>query len=240
MPESKKLLMLKVKCSICGAGFEREEPQYPEHIDRETLCSLNCYRAKLNEKEIARYNQEVLGIPLKYRDIKCDSGLLKENFSKNLFITGKSGVGKTVLAAGIAKECIKNKIYFKWLNYTTFVMELQAMFGKEAQPPYVKRDPFEEAKRIAIDSAVLIIDDLGANKATEWVRQITYYIINEREQRMLPTIITSNFTLEEIAEQIDVRISSRIIGLCKTIKLSGKDRRLDDKNKDWAILGGSK
>ena len=72
----------------------------------------------------------------------------------------------------------------------------------------------------------LAIDDIGAEKLTEFVRQITYYILNEREQRELPTLITSNFSLMEIDEMIDSRISSRIAGMCEVIKLSGKDRRL--------------
>ena len=106
-------------------------------------------------------------------------------------------------------------------------MELQNLYKSE------KESPYDRAEKIASFKGVLVIDDLGANKATEWVRQITYYIVNAREQEMLPIIITSNFSLEEIAEQIDSRISSRIAGMCKSIKLSGRDRRLDESNKKW-------
>ena len=173
------------------------------------------------------YEKEIKGIPLKYRNIECENGLLKNNFGKNLFITGKSGVGKTVLAAGIAKECIKKHLPFRWISYPAFIMELQNLYRDD------KESPFDTAQEIANTYGVLVIDDLGANKATEWVRQITYYIVNEREQRMLPVIITSNFSLEEIAEQIDSRISSRIAGMCKLIKLSGKDKRLNENDKKW-------
>src|SRR3990167_9483378 len=98
-------------------------------------------------------------------------------------------------------------------------MELQAMYSKDNE------SPFDEAQRIANFNGVLIIDDIGAEKMSDWVRQILYYIINEREQRLLPTVITSNFSLQQIAEQIDIRISSRIAGMCKLIKLTGMDRR---------------
>ena len=74
---------------------------------------------------------------------------------------------------------------------------------------------------------VLIIDDLGAVKLTEFVQQITYYIINEREMKMLPTIITSNFDLNEIDNMIDPRVSSRISGMCEIKQLVGKDKRIN-------------
>ena len=61
---------------------------------------------------------------------------------------------------------------------------------------------------------------------TDFVKQIIYFIINEREQRCLTTIITSNFSLAQLDEHIDSRISSRIAGMCKVIQLSGRDRRL--------------
>lgn len=101
-------------------------------------------------------------------------------------------------------------------------MELQSM--------YIKKDneetPFEMAERIATFEGTLCIDDIGAEKMTAFVQQITYYIINYREQEMLHTLITSNFGLQQIDEQIDTRISSRLGGMCKVVKLTGKDRRL--------------
>ena len=72
----------------------------------------------------------------------------------------------------------------------------------------------------------MIIDDIGAEKLTEFVRQTFYYIINEREQWLKKTIITSNYSLDELDEYIDGRISSRIAGMCEIVELGGKDRRV--------------
>jgi DNA replication protein DnaC len=94
------------------------------------------------------------------------------------------------------------------------------MFRKDNESPY------DYASEIARFRGILMIDDLGAEKLSDFVRQVTYYIINEREQRMLKTIITTNFTLEQICDQIDPRISSRLVGMCEVVKLSGKDKRL--------------
>ena len=224
--DSKLKLKYKLTCIICKKEIEVEEISY-ENRYKETICSLECYNKDKERMEKIYYEKEIKGIPLKYRNIECEDELLKNNFGKNLFITGKSGVGKTVLAAGIAKECIKKHLPFRWISYPAFIMELQNLYRDD------KESPFDTAQEIANTYGVLVIDDLGANKATEWVRQITYYIVNEREQRMLPVIITSNFSLEEIAEQIDSRISSRIAGMCKLIKLSGKDKRLNENDKKW-------
>jgi DNA replication protein DnaC len=225
--ESKpKCQMVKQECSICYTVLEFEwdgRDRYDLYNPKPTICSQECYDKDTEIKDKKHYDQNIGKIPLKYRDIECDNSILKDCYSLNLFITGKSGTGKTVLAAGIAKECIKNKKDFKWISYSDFIMELQGMFKKEGE------SPFDKAQEISNYEGVLIIDDLGAEKATDFVRQITYNIVNEREQRMLPLVVTSNFTLEEIAAQID----SRIAGMCKTIKLTGKDRRIDEKDKQW-------
>jgi len=222
--------MIKQECSICCTVLDVEwngRDVRDLYGYNRTICSKECYDKEREIENKKHYDQHIGKIPLKYRDIECDNSTPKDYYSLNLFITGKSGTGKTVFAAGIAKECIKNKKDFKWISYSDFIMELQSMFKKEGE------SPFDKAQEISNYEGVLIIDDLGAEKATDFVRQITYNIVNEREQRMLPLVITSNFTLEEIAIQIDSRISSRIAGMCKTIKLTGRDRRIDEKDKQW-------
>ena len=129
-------------CFICKVTFEREY-DYPNYVDKETICSPECYKKYKEIKEQEHYNKEIFGIPLKYRTIECDKDFLKENFSKNLFIAGKSGVGKTVLAAGIAKECIKKHLSFQWVSYPAFIMELQNLYRTD------KESPFEKAEEVA-------------------------------------------------------------------------------------------
>ena len=222
--------MYRDECIICKTIIEFDyfyDSSFWQGVERPTICSEECYKTAKKRSDLKYYNENIKYIPIKYRDMACDLKLLNDNYKKNLFITGKVGTGKTVLASGVAKRCIIDRIKYKWINYSAFLMELQNMYKKD------KESPFEEAEEVANFDGVLIIDDLGAEKLSEWVRQITYYIINEREQRLLPIVITSNFTLEEIAEQIDIRISSRIAGVCKLVKLSGKDRRLESTDKKW-------
>lgn len=147
--------------------------------------------------------------------------LLNKNWNKNLFITGTVGTGKTVFTCAVGKKRLEDRQEFKFLNYASFIMKLQSMFGKDGENAY------DRAEEIAEYKGLLIIDDLGAEKLTDFVRQITYFLINEREQYERDTIITSNFSLGEIDAQIDKRISSRIVGMCEVLKFKGKDRRLN-------------
>lgn len=170
------------------------------------------------------YRKRLVIIPVKFRDIECDKpDIVKQGLEESMFITGGAGVGKTVLMAGIVKEILKTKKReVKWISYPSFIMELQSSFRRNDNDV----TPFEVSEEIASFPGTLAIDDIGAEKMTAFVQQITYYIINHREQEMLHTLITSNFSLQQIDEQIDTRISSRIGGMCKIVKLTGGDRRL--------------
>ena len=221
----KKPTKYKATCIICGKEFEFEATPkhrgfYPDNAPH--FCSDKCkmiYKEKL-------YRERLTIIPIKFRDIECDKpDIVKQGIDQSMFITGTAGVGKTVLMAGIAKEILKDKERkVEWISYPGFIMELQSLFRKDDDVT-----PFERAEEIASFPGTLAIDDIGAEKMTAFVQQITYYIINYREQEMLHTIITSNFSLQQIDEQIDTRVSSRIGGMCKIVKLAGNDRRLEKK-----------
>ena len=70
------------------------------------------------------------------------------------------------------------------------------------------------------------LDDLGVEKPTEWAKKTLNYIIYERDNNFKPTIITANLSLDDIANQIDKRISSRIAGMGQVIRVQGPDWRL--------------
>lgn len=178
------------------------------------LCS-DCQRVMETKKAI----KEIF--PPKFRNIETDKkDLLAANWNANLFISGKSGTGKSVFACSVGKKRLFNGQPVVYVNYTALIMQLQAAFSINAAAAT------EKAGGIARYRGLLILDDLGAQKLTDYVRQVTYYILNEREQYQLDTVITSNFSLKEIDRQIDARVSSRIAGMCKILEFGGKDRRI--------------
>jgi DNA replication protein DnaC len=184
-----------------------------------------CLKA-MADADAARAKEErksgrLLMIPEKYRGISTDrTELLESKLNKSLFITGRHGVGKTVFLYSLAKRCIEQDRKIRIIRFTAWIMELQSIFRSE------NGNPFESAKSIAEFPGTLFIDDLGAEKTTEYVRQIVYYVLDEREQGELRTVITSNYSLDEINANIDPRSSSRIAGMCEVLIFKGEDRRL--------------
>ena len=81
------------------------------------------------------------------------------------------------------------------------------------------------------DRRLLFLDDLGAEKATDWALETLFTIINDRYERMLPTVYTSNLSLQQLSETLGDRIASRIAGSCIVINLGNVDRRIELMNK---------
>ena len=157
---------------------------------------------------------------------------------KGLCLTGKPGVGKTMFMAMIVREYLHRSAldekkwgYDTWdhpsilslwefISYPEFIMELQDSYKRSAD----EETPLKMLEGIA-NKPYLIIDDLGAEKPTDYVRQATYYLINHREMNCLPTFITTNFSLDFLDEKIDSRIASRICGMCDIKQIIAEDRR---------------
>ena len=227
------------QCSDCRKNIKVSRERAEKY---ETFLCDKCKEKRWLEKAIKKAKTI---IPKKFWGIDTEKPLdeYKDKIC-SLFLHAKAGVGKTVLACSLAKLYIKQGHEVKFISYPAFIMDLQGMFRGEkdvygyakeiawypedadisSKPLYMRE--FGAPEREWKKDGILIIDDLGAVKLTEFVRQITYYIINEREMKMLPTIITSNFDLNEIDNMIDPRVSSRISGMCEIKKLDGKDRRL--------------
>ena len=149
---------------------------------------------------------------------------------RGLCLTGGAGTGKTTTlcllmrdhrAAELRESCL---IFTDWkfVSVPTLVMELQDAWRKKDETEQTSLDIL---KRLAVVDR-LVLDDLGAEKLTDYVRQSIYYLINEREQWERPTYITTNFTFAQLDEQFDSRISSRLAGMCDAKSLQGKDQRI--------------
>ena len=147
---------------------------------------------------------------------------------ESILITGNPGTGKTHMAVGLMLEWLAEN----WRE--SFV------FSQEPLPQFVPSvELFLELKHGMDNSAseqsilnrhtgaaLLLLDDLGSEKPSEWATTIFYTIIDRRYRDMAPTIITTNFDLEQISERLDDRIASRLVEMGKIIKLEGQDFRL--------------
>lgn len=138
---------------------------------------------------------------------------------RSLFLYGPPGTGKTHLAVALLMDAGKME-YDTFTTVANLLLELRESFRKDAEKSEMS------IIRHFTRANLIILDDLGAEKTSEFALQSLYIIIDKRYSECQSTIITSNLTLEEIAEKIGDRIASRIAGMCRVIELKGRDRRI--------------
>jgi DNA replication protein DnaC len=137
---------------------------------------------------------------------------------KGLYIYGGVGTGKTHIAYAIQKRWYELGQSSLFWNMTELIDEIRSDFSR-TEKEFI-------SERVLDYQNLLFLDDIGAEKPTEWVEEKIYLIVNKRYNDMLPTIFTSNLKIDELANRIGDRIASRIVGMCEIINLEGEDRRL--------------
>ena len=159
---------------------------------------------------------------------KYTNKLINGETNMGLFITGTYGVGKTYLASCIANETIKNNIT---VIFGTLIQLLD--FIKDTYKDYNTSD--KEYLDLYSNIDLLIIDDLGKEKPTEWVLEKLFLIVNNRYNNYLPIVITTNYNRNQLRERLCVNknysivdsIISRLYGMCGGIELIDKDHRMN-------------
>jgi DNA replication protein DnaC len=156
-----------------------------------------------------------------------------------LLIIGKIGTGKTHLAVGIIKELILDRgISCLFYDYRELLKEIQNSYNAAVQTTEL------DVLRPVFDTDVLVLDELGAVKPTEWVWDTVSLILNTRYNDNRTTIITTNFEdqpaagvngsvspargasrAETLGDRIGERMRSRLHEMCRVITLEGGDFR---------------
>jgi DNA replication protein DnaC len=141
---------------------------------------------------------------------------------EGLFFTGGTGTGKSHLAAAIANNLLQELTPVVFADITRLLGGLKAAItGKSSVSEQHLID-----RLCQVD--LLVIDDLGKEKPSEWVEEKLYTIVNARYEDYKPIIITSNFSLDGIEARLEKNgkaIASRLVEVCRGVKLDGPDYR---------------
>jgi DNA replication protein DnaC len=182
---------------------------------RHSECSLESYQpAGGNGSQLMAFNYAfrlVQEYPL------VDRGLL---------YMGGCGVGKTHLSVAIMRGLIEKSFRCLFYEFGALLKEIQNSYNSVSQT--------SELKVLApiFETEVLVLDELGASKPTDWVRDSMMQIINTRYNDRRLTIFTTNYLDERrterdetLEDRIGVRLRSRLFEMCKTVCVEGNDYR---------------
>jgi DNA replication protein DnaC len=139
--------------------------------------------------------------------------------SKGIRLVGSYGCGKTHLTAAIIHRLAEQGIG----GVFVVVPELLRSIRRGYNSP---NEDSEKLVSLTEEAPILVLDDLGAEKPSEWVREQLYVIINRRYENMLPTIVTTNCSTQELVDRIGQRTVSRLIEMTTPYKILAKDYRV--------------
>ena len=207
------------KCESKELEEKKRQEEYEEQMRRinrlkEASMMDKKYREVTFDKyEVREENKKVFEMAKKYADRFQD--MYKKN--QGLLLYGPVGTGKSFTAACIGNCLLDNA---KPVIMTSFVKILQDIWENDREAEYIT---------ILNSASLLIVDDLGTERETDYALEKVYNIIDSRVRANKPMIITSNLELNDMMECEDIRkkrIYDRILECCYPMYVGGKSFRM--------------
>lgn len=230
-----------LRCAICHERVEYLASVPELGIERKVRCICSCivkerdaHKEQERQQEIARMRSACFEESKMHtwtfenddrRNAKLSDAMMRyadmfeifKKDSKGLMLYGPVGTGKSYYAACIANRLMDNAVPCFMTNFSKITNKLQGMFeGKQEYINSLNKYP------------LLILDDLGIERKTEYMAEMVYNIVDSRYRSGLPFIITTNLSADEIKKPQEVaysRIYDRILERCHPVKVDGGSRR---------------
>jgi DNA replication protein DnaC len=222
---------------VCRIERRAERMLGRAHIPRRyEHCSLESY-----ETNFPSSNRTLGAAHLRAR--KFVESYPLETAGTGLLLTGSIGVGKTHLAVGILQALVSERgatgLFF---DYRDLLKQVQNSYNSQV------RETELEILRPVFEAEVLVLDELGASKPTEWVWDTVAHILNTRYNDRRTTIITTNYANgaplstvtdgrvreETLGDRIGERMRSRLQEMCVVVEMQGEDFRQTVKRASFA------
>ena len=141
-------------------------------------------------------------------------------------VAGPVGVGKTHLAVAVLRGLIEKGAHCLFREYGSLLKEIQDSYDSDSSASEMSvLAPVNQAE-------VLVLDELGASRPTDWVLDTMAHVIGRRYNDKKLTIFTTNYTderqnpaAETLQDRIGARLRSRLYEMCKTVPVEGEDYR---------------
>lgn len=220
-PKKKVRVKMPVSCRCRAERRYQEEQMLQQDKDMRAMEALK--RQSLMDERLRdvsfdsfrKTNDNAYNLKLCLRYANHFDEMLAKN--QGLLFYGGVGTGKTFAAACIANHLLNQRIP---VIMTSFVKLLESMQGfSEDDSALIAR--LNRAK-------LLIIDDLGAERSTDYALEKAYDIVDSRYRAKLPIILTTNLSMTELKESTDIRytrIYDRIFEMCYPMQFKGQSWR---------------
>ena len=211
-----KKVPVMCKCRAEEERLKKEQMQKEEEmrsIQRAKVSSMmdDTFRtACFANYQIRNGNERHLKVAKKY----CIEFSKMYERNQGLLFWGTVGTGKSYTAACIANYLLEANTSVVMTSFVRILQEMQG-FDREREEPFTNK--LNSVK-------LLIIDDLGAERSTDYALEKVYGIIDNRYRAKKPLILTTNLTLRQMQEATDIRyarIYDRIFEMCYPMEFSG-------------------
>lgn len=207
--------------------LDSEKIRYYQSLIDNRMMSEDVKQAQLDQYDLSTYERQQL---MEEISDFLEAIQTKIQDARGLYISGPFGVGKTYLLGALANSLASIGIAVTMIHYPTFATELKSLIGQDSR----LFDAISKIKQVS----VLIIDDIGAESNSAWLRDdVLGVILEHRMKESLPTFFTSNFSMRELELHLSSirdadepmkakRIMERVRYLAKEKSLNGQNRRL--------------